>query len=107
MLIMVTLRNLIRLAGMALSYEFKCNNGSVALVYEFIMAGLRIVKFTNTALFSRDIRRRNLTSTDIKPRILKTTGSNLYGGRRSIHSTQFSEEGIQTNALIQVRWRAV
>lgn len=102
---MVTLRNLIRLAGMALSYESKCNNGSVVLVYGFIIAGLCIVKFTSTTLSSRDIRRRNLISTDIKSRILKTTGSNLYVGRRSIRSTQFIGEGMQTSFTIHVPCR--
>jgi hypothetical protein len=102
---MVTLRNLRRLAGMALSYESMCNNGSIVLVYEFVITNLHIVKFTSTAFFSKSIRRRNPTLTDNKPRILKTIGSNLYGKRRSIYSTQFSEEKMQTNVLIRVPCR--
>ena len=50
---MVTLRNLLRLAGTSLSYKSIYANGFVVSVYEFIITGLHIVEFTGTALFSR------------------------------------------------------
>lgn len=96
---MVTLRNLLRLAGTALSHKSIYANGFVVSVYEFIIAGFHIVEYTDTVLFSRDIRRKDLKSTDVKIRIIRTTGFNLFGGERSIHST-LKREGIQTNAQI-------
>ena len=95
---MVTLRNLIRLAGMALSYKSMYVYGFVVLVYEFIIASLHTVEVTNTALSSRDMRRRNLNSIDIKIEIIRTARSNLFGGGRSIHSTFMQlREGVQAN----------
>lgn len=107
MLNMVTLRNLIRLAGMALSYKSMHVYGSVVLVYEFIITGLRIVEVTNTALSWRDMRRRNLNSTDIKIEIIRTARSNLPGGRRSIHIT-FARlrKGVQANAWTLISCRS-
>jgi len=77
---MVTLRNLIRLAGTALSYKSIYVNDFVALVCEFIITGFHIVEYTSTVLFSRDLRRKDLNSTDVKTRILKTTGFHVFVG---------------------------
>ena len=98
---MVTLRNLIRLAGMALSYKSTYVNGFVDLVCESIISGFCIIEYTSTALFSRDLRRKDLNLIDVKTRIMRTTGYNLSGGGRSIHSTLVSiGEGIQVNRRI-------
>ena len=71
------------------------------LVYESIIAGFHIVEYTNTALFLRDMGRRDLNSIDVKTRIIRTTGSNLFGGGRSIRSTLVRlGKGIQANAWV-------
>ena len=100
MLSMVTLRNLLRLAGMALSYKSICVNGFIALVYDLVTIRVHIIEYTNTALFMRNLRRKDLNSIDVKIRIVRTTGSNLFEGRRSICSTLVRGEGLQANAWI-------
>ena len=87
MLDMITIRNLIRLAGTALSYRLLYTN---SLVVEWIASCVQEVnqKNTRTALLSGDYKRKNLSLTDYKNEIVRTTGFNLARGKRSIHSRQ-------------------
>ena len=55
MLNIITLRNLIRPARMALFYKSRYVNGFVVLVYKSVISGFHIVKYISTALFSRDL----------------------------------------------------
>jgi hypothetical protein len=86
---MVTLRNLKRLAGIDESCRSTYANGLVVLMCEFMSTGSHIVKITSTVLLLRDLRRKDLNSTDFKPRLFKTARFNLYayiGYRRTEYS---------------------
>lgn len=97
MLNMVTLRNLIRSAGTALSYWPPHINGHVvwglsSCVQDDYQENL------DTALQKEDIRAQKPKFNRHKNRNnLRTTGFNLFGGKRSIHSTLCIREGIQAN----------
>lgn len=85
MLNMVTMRNLIRSAGTALSYRLIYTN---SLVVEWLIPCVQGInqKSTHTALLSGDYERKNLSLIDYKIGIIKTTGFNLIRGKRSIQS---------------------
>jgi len=100
---MVTIRNLIRLAGTSLSYRSPHINGHVAMWLESCVQDSD-QENTGTALqkevyiaqgpkFKRLKNRKNL----------RTTGFNLcenyYRGKRSVHSTLCIKEGTQANQL--------
>jgi group II intron reverse transcriptase/maturase len=87
MLDMITIRNLIRSAGTALSYRLPYAN---SLVVEWLISCVQEVnqENTHTALLSEDYERKNLSLTDDKLGIIRTTGFNLVRGKRSIHSRQ-------------------
>lgn len=99
MLNMVTLRNATRLAGTALSYWPPHINGHVdwwwtPCVQEACQEN------TNTALQKEDIKALGSKFNRLKNRNdLRTTGFNLFGGKRSIHSTLRIGKGIQANNL--------
>lgn len=97
MLNMVTIRNLIRSAGTALSYWPPHINGHVVWWLTSCVQGVN-QESTNTALQKEDIRAQRPKFNGRKNRNnLRTTGFNLYGGKRSIHSTLRIREGIQAN----------
>nr|YP_009144751.1 orf742 [Pseudo-nitzschia multiseries]AKJ77359.1 orf742 [Pseudo-nitzschia multiseries] len=87
MLGMITIRNLIRSAGTALSYRLIYIN---SLVVEWLISCVQEAnqENTRTALLSGDYERKNLSLTDYKTGIIKTAGFNLVRGKRSIHSRQ-------------------
>ena len=84
---MITLRNLTRSAGTALSYWF-------TYIYNYAVGWLiscvQVINHesTRTALQLEDYERKNLNLTDFKIGIIKTTGFNPVRGKRSIHSNQ-------------------
>lgn len=85
MLDMITIRNLTRSAGIALSYRLLYTN---SLVVEWLTSCVQEVnqENTRTALLLGDSERKNLSLTDYKIGIIRTTGFNLVRGKRSIHS---------------------
>lgn len=127
-----TIRNLIHLAGSALTYRPSCNNDRVAGLTDPCVQGL-VSESTGTALPSGDLRCKGLTSTDIerarpykrcstdgdhrspspssmmmvKPELMRTLGSNPLGGRRSVHSTHVrTGEGAQGTTPLSVASRS-
>jgi group II intron reverse transcriptase/maturase len=97
MLNMVTIRNLIRSAGTALSYWPPHINGHVVWRLSSCVQD-DSQENSNTALQKEDIRAQRPKFNRHKNRNnLRTTGFNLLGGKRSIHSTLRIREGIQTN----------
>jgi hypothetical protein len=100
MLNKVTMRNLIRSAGTALSYWPTHIYGHV-VVWKFSCVQENFQESTNTALQKEAIRAQGPKFSRLKNRNnLKTTGYNLFGGIRSIHSTLCIREGIQVNKLL-------
>lgn len=97
MLNMVTIRNLIRSAGTALSYWSPHINGHVEWrVLSCVQDNTQ--ENSNTALQKEDIRTQRPKFSRRKNRNnLRTTGFNLFGGKRSIHSILRIREGIQAN----------
>ena len=87
MLDMITIRNLTRSAGIALSYKLPYTNSFVA---EWLTSCVQEVnqENTRTALPLGDYERKNLSLIDVKTGIIRTTGFNLVRGKRSIHSRQ-------------------
>jgi group II intron reverse transcriptase/maturase len=87
MLDMITIRNLTRSAGIALSYKLLYTN---SFVVEWLTSCVQEVnqENTRTALLSGDYERKNLSLTDYKTGIIRTTGFNLVRGKRSIHNRQ-------------------
>jgi hypothetical protein len=85
MLDTITIRNLIRSAGTTLSYRLLYTNN---LVVKWLTLCIQKSNQGNTytALHLEDYERKNLTLTDYKIGILKTTGFSLIRGKRSIHS---------------------
>lgn len=97
MLNMVTLRNLIRSAGTSLSYWPPHINGQVVWGL-FSCVQVNNQENLNTALQKEDIRAQRPKFNRHKNRNnLRTTGFNLFEGKRSIHSTLRIREGIQAN----------
>ena len=93
----VTLRNLIRSAGTSLSYWSPHINGHVDW---WLASCVQVAnqENTNTALQKEDMRAQRPKSNRLKNRNnLRTTGFNLLGGKRSIHSTWCIREGMQIN----------
>jgi hypothetical protein len=87
MLDMITIRNLTRSAGIPLFYRLLYTN---SLVVEWLISCVQEVnqENTRTVLLSGNYERKNLSLTDYKTGIIKTTGFNLVRGKRSIHSRQ-------------------
>ena len=97
MLNMVTLRNLIRSAGTALSYWSPHINGHVVWGLSSCVQD-DYQENTNTALQKEDIRTQRPKFNRRKNRnSLRTTGFNLIRGKRSIYSTLRIREEIQAN----------
>lgn len=97
MLNMVTIRNLIRSAGTSLSYWPPHINGFVAWGLTSCVQDVS-QESTNTALQKEDIRTQRPKFNRHKTRNnLRTTGFNLFGGKRSIHSTLRIKKGIQAD----------
>ena len=97
MLNMVTIRNLIRSAGTALSYWSTHINGHVVWWLSSCVQDDN-QENTNTALQKEDIRTQRSKFNGHKNRNnLRTTGFNLNRGKRSINSTLRIREGIQAN----------
>lgn len=97
MLNMVTIRNLTRSAGTALSYWPPHINGHVVWGLSSCVQGDN-QENPNTALQKEDTRTQKPKFNRRKNRNnLRTTGFNLFGGKRSIHSTLRIGEGIQAN----------
>jgi len=97
MLNMVTIRNLIRSAGTSLSYWPPRINGHVVWGSTSCVQDVR-QESTNTALQKEDIRTQRPKFNRHKTRNnLRTTGFNLFGGKRSIHSTLRIRKGIQAD----------
>lgn len=87
MLDMITIRNLTRSAGTTLSYRLLYTN---SLVVEWLTSCVQEVnqENTRTALLSGGYERKNLSLTDYKTGIIRTTGFNLVRGKRNIYSRQ-------------------
>ena len=99
MLNKVTIRNLIRSAGTASSY-WSPHIYDHVVRWEFSCVQENFQESTNTALPKEVIRAQEPKFSRLKNRNnLKTTGYNLFGGIRSIHSTLCIREGIQVNKL--------
>jgi group II intron reverse transcriptase/maturase len=97
MLNMVTIRNLIRSAGTALSYWPPHINGHVIWWSTSCVQDVN-QESTNTALQKEDIRAQRPKFNRHKIRNnLRTAGFNLFGGKRSIHSTLRIREGMQAD----------
>jgi RNA-directed DNA polymerase len=97
MLNMVTIRNLIRSAGTALSYWPPHINGHVIWWSTSCVQDVN-QKSTNTALQKEDMRAQRPKFNRHKIRNnLRTAGFNLFGGKRSIHSTLRIRKGIQAD----------
>lgn len=95
----VTIRNLIRLAGIALSYWPKHINDHVTSWSTPCVQGVS-QKNNSTALQKGDIKAQRPKSIRRKNRkSLRTTGSNLrLSGRQSVHSTLLVREGTQVRS---------
>jgi group II intron reverse transcriptase/maturase len=94
---MVTMRNLIRYAGTSLSYWSTLNNGHVAMWLRSCVQDPS-QENTSTALQTEEYITQGPKLNRLKSRKnLRTTGFNLYRGKRSIHSTLRIREGIQAN----------
>jgi len=97
MLNMVTIRNLIRSAGTPLSYWSPHINGHVVRWTSSCVQD-EIQENTGTALQKEDKRAQRPKFNRHKNRNnLRTTGFNLFGGKRSIHSILRIREGIQVD----------
>ena len=97
MLDKVTLRNLTRSAGTALSYWSPHINGHVVWGLSSCVQD-DYQENPNTALQKEDIRAQKPKSSRHKNRNnLRTTGFNLFRGKRSTHSTLRIREGVQVN----------
>jgi group II intron reverse transcriptase/maturase len=97
MLNMVTIRNLIRSAGTSLSYWPPHINGHVVW-WMLSCVQDNFQENTNTALQKEDTRAQRPKFNRHKNRNnSRTTGFNLFGGKRSIYSTLRIREGIQAN----------
>lgn len=103
---MVTIRNLIRLAGTALSYWLPHIYNQVVKWLESCIQGFNQENI-GTALQKEAYKAQEPKFKRLKNRKnLRTTGFNLcnniysYKGKRSIHSTSCIKEGMQANKLI-------
>jgi group II intron reverse transcriptase/maturase len=97
MLNMVTIRNLIRSAGTALPYWPPRINGHVVWGSTSCVQDV-CQESTNTALQKEGIKTQRPKYNRHKNRNnLRTTGFNLFGEKRSIHSTLCIKEGIQAD----------
>jgi len=102
---MVTIRNLIRLAGTALSYWLPHIYNQVVKWLESCVQGFN-QENTDTALQKEVYKAQEPKFKRLKNRKnLRTTGFNLcnniysYKGKRSVHSTSCIKEGTQANKL--------
>jgi group II intron reverse transcriptase/maturase len=100
---MVTIRNLIRLAGTSLSYWSPHINDQVATWLKLCVENYS-QENTGTALQKEDNKTQEPKFNRLKNRKnLRTTGFNLcnncYKGKRSVHSTLCIKEGTQANKL--------
>ena len=102
---MVTIRNLIRLAGTALSYWLPHIYDQVVTWLESCVQGFN-QENTDTALQKEDYKAQEPKFKRLKNRKnLRTTGFNLcnniysYKGKRSVHITSCIKEGTQANIL--------
>jgi hypothetical protein len=100
---MVTIRNLIRLAGIPLSYWSPHINDQVAAWLNSCVQGFN-QENTGTALQKEDYTTQEPKFKRLKNRKnLRTTGFNLcknyYKGKRSVHSILCIKEGTQANTL--------
>lgn len=98
---MVTIRNLIRLAGTSLSYWSPRIYDQVATWLELCVQNYN-QENTGTALQKEDYKTQEPKFNRLKNRKnLRTTGfnicSNCYRGKRSVHSTLCIKEGTQAN----------
>ena len=99
MLNKVTVRNLIRSAGIALSYWSPRIYDHVNWWKTSCVQGV-FQESTNTALHKEDFRAQGPKFNWLKNRNnLRTTGFNLLKGERSVHSTLRIRKGIQANIL--------
>jgi group II intron reverse transcriptase/maturase len=100
---MVTIRNLIRLAGTSLSYWSPHINDQVATWLDSCVQGFN-QENTGTALQKEDYTTQEPKFKRLKNwKNLRTTGFNLcknyYKGKRSVHSILCIKEGTQANTL--------
>ena len=107
MLNMVTIRNLIRLVGTALSYWPPHVTGHVVW-WSLLCIQNRDQENTNTTLQKEDIKAQGPKISRLKNRNnLRTTGFNRLGGKRSIRSTLRIREGIQADTPFNYSRRSV
>lgn len=105
----VTIRNLTRPAGTALSYRSFYNNGLVVKGFRSCVQVLN-QKNTNTALQKEEYWAQEPKNDRLKIRKnLRTTGFNLYKdnckGKRSVHSISSLKKGTQVDKLFCVQSR--
>jgi retron-type reverse transcriptase len=99
MLNKIMIRNLIRLAGIALSYWSFHINGHVDWWLVSCVQDIN-QENTNAAFQKEGIKAQRSKINGLKNRNnLRTPGFNLFGGKRSICSTLDTGEGIQTDTL--------
>ena len=100
MLNMVTIRNLIRPAEIS-CWSFRINMYDQVVWWFIVYSVIISQESTNTALRKEDIRTQRPKFNRLKTRNnLRTTGFNLFEGKRSIHSTLSTRKGIQASVLL-------
>jgi len=110
---MVTIRNLIRLAGTSLSYWLPHIYNLVVMWFGSCVQGSD-QENTDTALQEEVYKAQEPKFKRLKNRKnLRTRGFNLcnclyrYEGKRSVHSTSCIKEGTQTNTLFVMQVRCI